>query len=169
VYILAYTSVPTENMPTLPKTDPALHLLIPDFLIYLAQYPANYAIPSTLFAPPTDHKPPSDDNESADSPRAQGGISSIRTRPDIRVDFLSVTRSEGEITILYSIPYAHASSSSGDGSAVGEGINGTSDGAALEEKQKAALQMLKLDEPDEGDGPYAAIRVQGPLDLSESA
>ena len=120
-------------MAPLDKSHPSLHLLIPPTRIYLAQYPASHTIPPTVFTP----------NSTSDSDT------------DEAEEFLSVTRSKGETTVLYSIPLP-------------AGAGDELDGGAVEGRRKERLARLGLGEPGEADGHYAAIKVQGPLDLSTS-
>lgn len=94
------------------KSDPSLHLVVPPFVVHIAQYPPGTAIPPSLLK--------------ADIP------------------FLSITRSPGEITILYGAD--------------------TSDDAGTE-----WLASSGLPEPIAKDGPYAVLRVRGPLVLCMSS
>lgn len=147
---------PPPCMPTrmsdLPKSSPSLHLLTPPFLVFLAQYPSDYRLPSTLF---------SGTGTSSASTAAAAHASAPDSTSDTGIskvpDFLGVARTEGEITVLYSISLDTEIDSEGKES-----------DEELEVRRRKTLGALGLDEPRESDGPYAAIRVQGPLNLSKS-
>ena len=143
---------PLTEMHHLLRADPSLHLLTPPFLVYLAQYPSDYRLPSTLFSGTGTSPVSAPVAAQVSDSGSNGDAGGVRKAPD----FLSVARTEGEITVLYSVSLGAETKAGGKES-----------DEELEVRRRKTLGVLGLDEPRESDGPYAAIRVQGPLNLSK--
>jgi hypothetical protein len=110
----------TTSSMTINLSESSLHLIVPPFIVYLAQYPSGFPIPSSLFQ--------------ADLP------------------FLSFTRTPMETTVLVGVS------------------DDISPASPREGRGQLELSTLFLDlglpAPKCQDGPYAVLRVKGPLDLS---